>query len=210
MLAAPAPAAGRAVVAYALLAAAAATLPAGRAHALRPANRPENRLRGAAALAARFAEMGPFACLERALEATSESGQGAGATTENGGSNVLGGARISNFKRLSKQPTRLDDKANAAMLSLLTVPGCIGRSRAVELLANAVLPCLAAVGPEGRARRVEALYARLPLPARYGAVRHLHEAAGRAVHVDFRRQQGMLYLLRQYCTQGGCGRCPLS
>jgi hypothetical protein len=28
--------------------------------------------------------------------------------------------------------------------------------------------------------------------------------------IDFRRQQGMLYLLKQYCTQGGCGRCPLS
>ena len=30
------------------------------------------------------------------------------------------------------------------------------------------------------------------------------------VRPSARRQQGMLYLLKQYCTQGGCGRCPLS
>jgi len=78
------------------------------------------------------------------------------------------------------------------------------------MIGNAVLPCLAALGPEARTRLAEALYRRLPLPARYGAVRHLHEAVGGALAVDFRRQQGMLYLLKQYCTQGGCGRCPLS
>lgn len=205
-----APAAGRATAANLLLAAAAATLPAGRARALRPANRPESRLLGAAALAARFAEMGPFACLAGALEGTSECGQGGEARTVEDESTGTSRARVSNFKSRSELPSRLDAKAVATMIRMLTVPGCIGRSRAIEMLANAALPCLAAVGPEGRARRAEALYARLPLPARYGAVRHLHEAAGRAVRVDFRRQQGMLYLLKQYCTQGGCGRCPLS
>ena len=205
-----APVAGRPAAAYGLIAAAAATLPAGRARALRPANRPESRLRGAAALAARFGEIGPFACFEGALEGTTEHGQDGGTKSENGENTAISRARISNFKPPFHHPSRPDAKAITAMLSMLTVPGRIGRSRAVEMLANAVLPCLAAVGPEGRARRAEALYARLALPARYGAVRHLHEAAGRAVRVDFRRQQGMLYLLRQYCTQGGCGRCPLS
>jgi hypothetical protein len=103
-----------------------------------------------------------------------------------------------------------DSKASPALVSALTVPGLIGRSRAVEMAGNAVLPCLAALGPEAHTRLAEALYRRLPLPARYGAVRHLHQAVGTALSVDFRRQQGMLYLLRQYCTQGGCGRCPLS
>ena len=203
-------AAGRAAAAYGLLAAAAATLPTARERAVRPANRPESRLRGAAALAARFGEMGPLACLEGALEATNEHGQDGGRKTPNGDNSAISRARIANFKPRSEHPSRTDANAITAMLTLLTVSGCIGRSRAVEMLANAVLPCLAAVGPEGRARRAEAFYARLPLPAQYGAVRHLHEAAGRAVRVDFRRQQGMLYLLRQYCTQGGCGRCPLS
>ncbi len=107
---------------------------------------------------------------------------------------------------LEEEPAR----ALKRLIVLISVPGAIGRGRAVEVIANAVLPWLAALGPEARARRAEALYRRLPLPARYGAVRHLHEALGGAVAIDFRRQQGMLYLLKQYCTQGGCGRCPLS
>jgi hypothetical protein len=168
----------RAATAYALLIAAAGP-PGGRTRALRPVNRPENRLRGAAALAARFADRGPLDWLDEALELR------------------------------SAPPSEYDGRAVSTAITMLTVPVLIGRSRAVEVLANAVLPCLAALGPEARARRAEALYARLPLPGRYGAVRHLHEAAG-PVRVDFRRQQGMLYLLKQYCTQGGCGRCPLS
>jgi hypothetical protein len=170
---------------------------------MRPANRPETRLRGAAALAVWLLDKGPVGYFARVLEAQDVS-----------------------------RP-----------VALPTVPGLIGRSRAIELLANAVLPCLAALGPEESARRAEAAYRRLPLPASYGGVRHLHEAvggggtaqtgkrktkndapdfrvsnfdfpgrerAGGSVRVDFRRQQGMLYLLKQYCTQGGCGRCPLS
>ena len=78
------------------------------------------------------------------------------------------------------------------------------------MLVNAVLPLLAALGPEEHTRRAETLYGLLPLPARYGAVRHLHDAIGADVAINARRQQGMLYLLKQYCTQGGCGRCPLS
>ena len=96
------------------------------------------------------------------------------------------------------------------MTAALTVPGLIGRGRALEIVANAVLPWLAALGPEQRIRRAEAIFASLPVSDRYGTVRHLHEAVGKGVPMSFRRQQGMLYLLDQYCTQGGCGHCPLS
>ncbi len=93
------------------------------------------------------------------------------------------------------------------LIAELTVRGSVGPGRAVEIAANAVLPCAAAAGLGAEA---EAIYRRLPLPARYGAVRHLHSALGGAVRTGMRRQQGMLYLLRGYCTQGGCGRCVLS
>jgi hypothetical protein len=96
------------------------------------------------------------------------------------------------------------------LLRLLTVPGAIGRSRAIEIAANVVLPLLAAMHGGRHEGAAERLYALLPLLARYGAVRHLHEAVGGGVRLNARRQQGMLYLLKQYCTQGGCGRCPLS
>jgi hypothetical protein len=93
------------------------------------------------------------------------------------------------------------------LVAALTAPPGIGRGRALEMAANAVLPCAAAAGLEAAS---EALYRRLPLPARYGSVKHVHAALNGDVPLDTRRQQGMLYLLRQYCSQGGCGRCPLS
>jgi hypothetical protein len=93
------------------------------------------------------------------------------------------------------------------LIDAVTVPGLVGRPRAVELLTNAVLPVIAAAGEDSLA---EAAYGALPLPARYGAVKHIHAALGGEVPLNARRQQGMLYLLKQYCTQGGCGKCPLS
>ncbi len=139
---------------------------------LRPGNRPERRIEGAAALVARFLERGGVAA---ALLAPLD-----------------------------------EDESPETTIAALTVPRLVGRARAAEITANAVLPLAAALCGESAARRYEAQFARLPLTARYGAVRHLHEAAGEAVRVNTQRQQGMLYLLRQYCSQGGCGKCPLS
>lgn len=85
----------------------------------------------------------------------------------------------------------------------------LGRGRALELLTNAVLPFLATGGGERRERALR-VYRSLGRPAAYGSVRHLDEAVGGAVGVDARRQQGMLFLLRNYCSRGRCGSCPLS
>ena len=139
---------------------------------VRPANRLERRIAGAAALAARYAGSGFTAQFLPLLEA---------------------GGRI----------------AVRSLVRSLSVEGSIGRSRAIEITANAVLPLLAALENGRWERPAEGLYALLPLPARYGPVRHLHDALP-DVRIDSRRQQGMLYLLGQYCTRGGCGRCPLS
>jgi hypothetical protein len=101
----------------------------------------------------------------------------------------------------------------AQAVASLTLKACghalIGAGRAVEILTNAVLPYFAA-GVEGQRGRALELYRALPRPAAYGLVRHLDEAVGGAVRVDARRQQGMLFLLRSYCSQGRCGTCPLS
>jgi len=102
-----------------------------------------------------------------------------------------------------------DPAGAVARLTVREGRALIGAARALELLTNAVLPFLAAGGEDGRARAME-LYRALPRPAAYGAVRHLDDALGGAVRVDTRRQQGMLFLRRNYCTQGRCGSCPLS
>ena len=105
----------------------------------------------------------------------------------------------------------LDGDARRAVAGLTVREGraLIGAARALEVLTNAVLPFLAAAGGDGQARAME-LYRALPRPAAYGPVRHLDDALGGAVRVDARRQQGMLFLRRHYCTQGRCGSCPLS
>ena len=101
-------------------------------------------------------------------------------------------------------------RAAQALIRSLMVRRLIGRGRAVELAANAVLPPAWALADSAAAQAQDgAVFGALPLPARYGAVRHLHRALA-PVRLSARRQQGMLYLLKQYCTQGGCGRCPLS
>jgi hypothetical protein len=195
------PASGRAAEVWRLLSEILEPLSTLKRHG-RPAGKLENRIKGAAQLAARFAPEGLLRRLAPLLEG---------------------------------DPVR----GRRELIAAFTVPRYVGRERAVELVANAVLPWLAALGPEVRARWAEEVYRGLPITARYGAVKHLHEAVGDhtngeaggrggtgapivefgggegvlrrgGVRVNFRRQQGMLYLLNQYCTRGGCGRCPLS
>jgi hypothetical protein len=93
----------------------------------------------------------------------------------------------------------------------------IGRARAIELLANAVLPWAAAradaEGDAAAAGRARQLLRALPRPATYGALAFLEEnlrSADGPLPLDFRRQQGLLALYKTECTQGGCGRCALS
>ncbi|MCZ6508703.1 MAG: hypothetical protein O7A04_11745, partial [Acidobacteria bacterium] len=89
-------------------------------------------------------------------------------------------------------------------------------SRAIELLINAVLPWFAACsdlgGTEG-ATQAHAVYATLPVPARYGRLAFLEDnfrQEGRRLRMTARRQQGLLALYKRECTDGGCGRCPFS
>lgn len=89
-------------------------------------------------------------------------------------------------------------------------PGFIGRSRALEIIINVVLPVAAAAGDGARAR---SLFARLPRPSAYGATKFIEAALasdGARVPLNARRAQGLLALNKDWCTQGGCGVCPLS
>jgi len=92
-------------------------------------------------------------------------------------------------------------------------PAFVGRSRALELLVNVVLPAAAASGEPGPAARARAMFGKLPRPAVYGATRFIENALaseGLRVPVNARRAQGLLGLHHDWCTQNGCGRCPLS
>lgn len=145
-----------------------------RISGLRPANRPQARLEGAAFLLARWAETGLVASLNSAVAA-----------------------------------------GPSALLTALSAPPAIGRSRAGELAVNAVLPLLLTLAEASRSRRevraIEGVFVALPRAARYGETAHLDAALGpHGMRIDARRQQAFLYLQKRYCSQGGCGRCPLS
>jgi hypothetical protein len=95
--------------------------------------------------------------------------------------------------------------------------GLIGPGRAGELVVNIVLPFAFAWaqthGDAALAQAATAAYRRHPRTSSYGLLRSLSSALGGRVAAGARRQQGMLYLFRRYCRQGGCadgGGCPLS
>jgi hypothetical protein len=92
-------------------------------------------------------------------------------------------------------------------------PALIGEMRARELVLNAVLPFVSAREP-ALSDKALALAAQLPAAGTYGKTRFLETNLRRA---DGRRrvrgalsQQGLLALLSEWCSRGGCGRCPLS
>ncbi len=92
-----------------------------------------------------------------------------------------------------------------------SVPG-IGRSTAIEIVVNAVLPVALAAGALPEAA-VEAAWNALPPPGTYGRLRRLECWLGGETTPPFTtaaRLQGGLLLHADYCSRGACGRCPLS
>jgi len=92
-------------------------------------------------------------------------------------------------------------------------PALTGRSRALEIIVNVILPAASACGDAAAAVAARALFGKLPRPAAYGATRFIEEALaseGLRVPVNARRAQGLLALQRDWCGANGCGRCPLS
>lgn len=91
-------------------------------------------------------------------------------------------------------------------------PALLGPDRAQELVTNAVLPFVAL--DASLRERAMALLTALPAGASYGKTRFLEHNLKRVNGKKRVRgvvaQQGLLGLLNDWCTQGGCGRCPLS
>ena len=89
-------------------------------------------------------------------------------------------------------------------------PALIGEARARELLVNAVLPLAAARRREAVALR---LLTGLPATPAYGKTAfleaNLRPEKGR-IALTALEQQGLLGLIGEWCSRGGCGRCPLS
>jgi len=162
----------------------------------RPENHPARRLAGAARLLARYVDGGLLTGLLTAMRE--------GPAALGGALQVAGDGYWRDHYDLTSGPARLP-------------AGLIGPGRAGELAVNIVLPFALAWG-EARgdaalADAAVAVYRRYPRTSSYGLLRLLSAALGRRVTAGARRQQGMLYLFRRYCRQGGCAGgagCPLS
>ena len=92
-------------------------------------------------------------------------------------------------------------------------PALLGSERAQELVVNAVLPWAAALRPD-LLPQAEALLAALKPAGAYGKTAfleaNLRRSDGRRRVGSAVEQQGLLALLGEWCSRGGCGRCPLS
>jgi hypothetical protein len=170
-----------------------ASLPAGlwKLWGVRPANAPARRIAAAAAL---FTEIGEPSALFAALDARSTREAIA----------ALVAVRASGYWLWHHDPC-----AGPARMP----PAYIGRARALEILLNAVIPAAIASGDAALGARAGALFQRLPRPAAYGVTRFLEQALasdGVRPRIGAAGAQGLLALHRDWCTQGGCGRCPLS
>jgi hypothetical protein len=132
--------------------------------------------------------------------------------------------RLAGLARLLARHHPLEDAgrgiASSAPRDLVaswSAPPHIGRSRAIELLTNAVLPWAAAraerLGRRDEAGACRAAFEALPVPSRYGVLAfleaNLRDRDGR-LPLNARRQQGLLTLYKTECSTGGCGRCRLS
>jgi hypothetical protein len=88
----------------------------------------------------------------------------------------------------------------------------LGADRAREIVLNVVLP-FAMLQPV-LAEKALALAEALPAAPAYGKTRFLEAniapVAGKRPVRGALAQQGLLSLLNEWCSQGGCGRCPLS
>jgi hypothetical protein len=88
----------------------------------------------------------------------------------------------------------------------------LGPERARELVVNVALP-FAALDPSLRDKALSLLASMPPAPAysKTGFLEsNLRRADGKRRVRSVLEQQGLLSLLGDWCSQGGCGRCPLS
>jgi hypothetical protein len=88
----------------------------------------------------------------------------------------------------------------------------LGADRAREIVLNVVLP-FAMLQPVLEAQAL-ALAASMPASPAYGKTRFLEAnlttTEGKRAVRGALAQQGLLSLLHEWCSQGGCGKCPLS
>ncbi len=155
---------------------------------LRPANHPARRLRAASSLIARYLDKGLINGLVRI---------------------------IGNLKSGEPYPHKclmVENTGECANLSWKVA--FLGRGRAQLILVNVILPFAHALGKNEEnsllRRRALALFRHFPSTGDNIILRHFRRLFGQRLKLDARQEQGLLRMEKVFCSQGKCGRCPLS
>lgn len=155
---------------------------------LRPANHPARRLRAVSFLIARYLDKGLVNGLVRT---------------------------IGNLKSGEPYPHKclmVEDSGESSNTSWKA--RLLGRGRAQLILVNVILPFAYALGKKEEnsrlRRRALDLFRHFPSTGDNIILRHFRRLFGRRLKLDAQQEQGLLRLEKVFCSQGKCGRCPLS
>lgn len=166
---------------------------------VRPANFPARRLAGMAQLLFRYRNGGLLKGICNLVEESAQKGDW---------------QKLEDGLTVTANGYWKDHFASGKICSKLD-PFLIGRSRAVEIIINILLPFFAVFyeckGEAGAWGQIFNLYCDYPVSAENTVVRHMrHQLGLRQSQVKSARcQQGLLHLYKRFCTQGKCGECPL-
>jgi hypothetical protein len=96
------------------------------------------------------------------------------------------------------------------------VPALLGVNRAGVIVVNVLLPFAVAFGETGAdpglVEKAMEMYHRHPVLPVNTLERHMSRqlGIGRYMVNTARRQQGLIYIFKTYCSQGRCGECPIT
>jgi hypothetical protein len=174
----------------------------------RPANHPRRRLSGLARLYERACDAERSAQSADGVEGRAIWQSGNGARSSRAEARAVG--PLVEMALASLRGADVGQALATWQVGATQGPALIGADRARELLVNAVLPLAAAEGLEVAALH---LLESLPAAPSYGRTAflesNLRPEKGRIAR-SVLEQQGLLGLIGEWCSRGGCGRCPLS
>jgi hypothetical protein len=163
---------------------------------VRPGNLPWRRLAAMSCLLLRYRDEGLLAGLVRAME---------GVAADTGSAGLKDSLVVAASDYWA-------ENLDFGLPARGTAPALLGEDRAGIIIVNVLLPFIVAWGRPALAEKAAGMYRRYPALVENSLERHMRRQLGVSrlpVH-SARRQQGLLYLYKTWCSQGKCGECPLS
>jgi hypothetical protein len=166
---------------------------------VRPGNSPRRRLAAMSYLLCRFREEGLLAVMVRQVERAAADGDYRG---------------LKEWLLVNADGFWAENM-DFGLPSRGVVPALLGESRAGVIVVNVLLPFAVAWGQvashAGLEEKAMSIYHRYPPLAVNTLERHMRRQLGisRVLVNSARRQQGLIYIYKTFCSQGKCPECPI-